>query len=283
MPIRTVERVLDQLREAEKRYPSQAALAEAIGVDKSRLNRWLKGSEEPNFTLETLEKLAQGLGKTLPVMISGASVDTQAMEVDGRDYRLLGLALRAGAGGPIQNHKDDEALKLAFRADWLRYVCGTDEITEDKAFLVEVHGDSMEPTIRSGAVVLACRWRPPSKPDEFESGSIFVMKEDVTADVSGLVVKRLTLDVEAKALIIESDNADYRSRVLPLDGRDLRAVVLGRVVWVGHMLEGRLTRLPGMRTLGKKPGRPRTIRRQPELGLRLHHDEDEEVDRLQEV
>lgn len=66
--------VRERLLAAEKRYPTQRALAEALGVDKSRLNRWLQGTEEPNPKLETLERLADALGEPIGALVGDDDV-----------------------------------------------------------------------------------------------------------------------------------------------------------------------------------------------------------------
>ncbi len=240
-----------------------------------------------NIELATLKRLAFGFEVPLSRLLTHPEDDhapaAPAIELDAGDYRVLGLSKRAGAGGPVINHDDEDALRLAFRADWLRQLCGTAEITEDRAFLVEVAGDSMEPTIMDGAVVLAHRWRPTPT---FENGAIYVLKEKPTANESGLIVKRLTLDRAIEGLIVASDNAAYGPYVLPIRGEQLQDIVMGRVFWVSQRIESR----PGARgaialakDLARKPGRPRNMRRKPDLGDPFYYDEDAPADGREEV
>ncbi len=208
--------------------------AELAGVTDAILSRWKRGKVVPNPTLETIKGFAAALDVDPAYLISddvdprGRPVPAPTVTLDGADFSTLGLRLRAGAGPGVVNREDEDAVRLAFRKDWLRSHCGTAEMGEDCAFLVRVRGDSMEPTLRDGAVVMALRERRADH-SRFRPG-IFVIRDD-----DGLIVKRAALD--GQVLVITSDNPAYAPRAVSLDGRPILDIIEGRVVWVSQELE----------------------------------------------
>lgn len=97
-------------------------------------------------------------------------------------------------------------------------------VTPASAFVCEVQGDSMEPTLRPGDRVLGDRGdRNPGKP------GVFVLW---TGD--GVAVKRLARipATDPPELDILSDNPQFPSYRVRMDAID----VVGRVVWVGRRL-----------------------------------------------
>lgn len=292
MTLQALARRLDELLDE---HPDLEALTKQVGLtDKTALDHYRAARRAPRPA--TLVRLAEALHVSTDYLL-GRTTEREktapVVEVEGREYRALGLALRAGAGGPIINYDEADALRLAFRADWLRLSVGSDEITEKQAFLVEVDGDSMEPGICDGAVVLARRWYMPNKREEVEAElkerGVYVLKKDVTAGESGLVVKRLALDAET--LMILSDNPRYAPKLIPLrrdehlEPIDLRHIIMGRVIWVGQEIgaidvsdEGHsaVTHSVTHRVVKRGTGRPRNVRRQPDVGDLPRYDEDEE-------
>lgn len=128
--------------------------------------------------------------------------------------RMLDAQLSAGPGVTAS---DEVIGNLAFRADWLR----REGISPGAASLVRVAGESMEPTLLDGALVLVNH----SQKDPVRKG-VFALRigEDV-------MVKRLHL--QSGALLIQSDNPAYEGRVLI--GDDIAQVeVIGRVAWQGY-------------------------------------------------
>ena len=106
---------------------------------------------------------------------------------------------------------------LAFRADFLRNELNAGK---DDLYLIHVEGDSMEPTLRAGDVILVDHRR--TTPDR---EGIYVIRMD-----DALLVKRIQLQPGNRVVAI-SDNSAYKSFELPTqDG----VAVIGRVVWAGR-------------------------------------------------
>ena len=108
---------------------------------------------------------------------------------------------------------------MAFRIKWLREL----DVSPSNAVLVKVTGDSMEPTLQSGDLVLIDKGRR-----QVRTGRVYAFSEGQDARV-----KRLErLDTETLAL--RSDNPLH-----PLElrrGNDINMVkVIGQVMWSGHV------------------------------------------------
>jgi phage repressor protein C with HTH and peptisase S24 domain len=120
------------------------------------------------------------------------------------------VAARLSAGGGSWETDGDVTGHYAFRSDWIRR-----KGDPSRMVLMEIAGDSMEPELRDGDLVLVdqSQYRP-------MAGRIYAIGMD---DV--VVVK--VVDVEPEHLVLRSFNQAYTPlRVLPDAVR-----ILGRVIW----------------------------------------------------
>lgn len=120
----------------------------------------------------------------------------------------------AGGGSPM----GEEVITgyLGFTKEWMR----SQQLMVEKIAVIEVNGDSMEPTLHDGDTVLL-DLRPPEPRD----GDIFTLRRG-----DELLVKRLRRQ-EAGWLIV-SDNIAY-----PVESVDDSVSLVGRVVWVGRTFQ----------------------------------------------
>lgn len=131
--------------------------------------------------------------------------------------------LAAGAGA--DNGSEEIIEHLAFRRDWLRRI----GVSPEKARLVRVIGDSMEPTIQAGDMVLidSSKTAPPSRmrsPKDKRPAPIYALLDEGDARV-----KRIVKAGSEEVLLI-SDN-----KLHPTEKRSLRDIsLIGRVAWWGH-------------------------------------------------
>lgn len=118
----------------------------------------------------------------------------------------------AGAGAWL---KDDACIidRLAFRLEWLQKKTGA---PPENLVIIKVHGDSMEPTLKSGDVVLINRTQVSPV-----GGGIFVIEQD-----GALLVKRLGALPGGKVLVM-SDNGRYDAYELA----EGSGVVVGRAIY----------------------------------------------------
>ena len=140
---------------------------------------------------------------------------------DSREFRPVlltqGTGIAAGAGA---NADDEHVLgSLAFRDDWLR----RHHLNPAQCRVIEVKGESMEPTLQHRAVILVDFQRTVRRHNK-----IFALRAE-----DGPVVKRLR-HADGKGWQLVSDNEDkdrYPTVPWPKD-----AVVRGQVMWTGRTL-----------------------------------------------
>ncbi|HGY1009443.1 TPA: S24 family peptidase [Aeromonas salmonicida] len=124
--------------------------------------------------------------------------------------------VEASAGHGSQITDEPLAEPMAFRTDWLR----REGFDPAKMAVIRAKGDSMEPTINDGDVILVRLTNGESPRD-----GLYVLRLD-----GGLFVKRLQFDLRGVRII--SDNSLYQS--LELSKAEMAEMdLVGRVVWAG--------------------------------------------------
>lgn len=185
-----------------------ARICEQYGVSEA----WILSGEGPMLRSD---QGAEPVGEPMMTVVSESAA---AYDVAGE---LFGFTLvpryavtaQAGAGAVVE----EEAItdRLAFRTEWLRQ--NFTAAPADLA-LLDIRGDSMEPTLADGDMVLIDRTRTG------QASGIYVL------NISGeLVAKRLILQ-PGGTVEIRSDNPLYGARVVADAALD-QLVVVGRVVW----------------------------------------------------
>ena len=128
--------------------------------------------------------------------------------------------VQASAGGGALIHSELIVDYLAFRQEWVSKM----GLMRQQLALIEVHGDSMEPALCNGDLVLidlrAC---------ELSTDGIYVIQHR-----GHLLVKRIQSKLDGR-VIIKSDNPAYEPEILGPDEAD-GLIVVGRVVWFGRAM-----------------------------------------------
>lgn len=145
--------------------------------------------------------------------VEPTQIDQSSLYVSAPRYELLAAA---GAGAAV----GDEVIKgyLGFNRSWLR----DKRLMPEKLAVIEVQGDSMEPTLHTGDTVLLDLRTP-----DLRDGEIYTLRRD-----DELLVKRLRR--QGATWLIVSDNVAY-----PVEPLDASVTVVGRVVWLGRTFRGR--------------------------------------------
>jgi phage repressor protein C with HTH and peptisase S24 domain len=125
---------------------------------------------------------------------------------------------RISAGGGLVPDNTVE-MKIAFRKEWIQRRGDPSNMT-----LIKVSGDSMEPTLLSGDMVLINRSRNYLDPQ----GGIYAIAVD---DV--IMIKRLQAEYPEKKVKIISDNGKYSTIEADID----QVKINGKVIWFGRELE----------------------------------------------
>ena len=138
-------------------------------------------------------------------------INQGALYVSAPRFEVLAAA---GGGAAV----DQEVVKgyLGFTKKWLR----DQRLMADQLAVIEVQGDSMEPTLGSGDIVLL-----DIRPSELRDGEIYTLRRD-----EELLVKRLRR--QSENWLIVSDNIAY-----PVEPLGSTAQVVGRVVWLGRTIK----------------------------------------------
>ena len=118
-------------------------------------------------------------------------------------------------------HTEDTVGFLAFQASWL----AKKGINPDCARVLTAKGDSMEPTIRDGDVLLV-----DTSIDSLINHGIYVLV------YAGLVlVKRVTKRMDGSVLIRSDNREAYDDEIVAADAtHDL--IIAGRVMWFGRTM-----------------------------------------------
>lgn len=131
--------------------------------------------------------------------------------------------LRVTDGQLLQNEQVVDY--LSFKVYWIKQTMGLDP---RQLALISVCGDSMEPTLKEGDLLLLDR-RGFSVPGRVSSDAIYVLLRG-----EALVVKRLQCGFDG-SITIQSDNPVYATQVLPAE-KITHLKIIGRVVWVGQRI-----------------------------------------------
>lgn len=179
--------------ESEPSRDKLVAIAEAAGVDLL----WLatgKGGMEP------------GAGQAVPKGEETIPFDEFVL------VPRYNVEVSAGGGALVDG--EEVVGQMAFRKDWVRKM----GLRAKDLVLVTAKGDSMEPTLSDGDILLVDLGQT-----DIVDGAIHVIRND-----GHLLAKRLQLAFNDK-VIVRSDNTIYRE--LEIDRADLK--VVGRAVWGG--------------------------------------------------
>ena len=201
------------------------------GISHASVSQFEHAVHEP--AAGTLGRLARGLEVSTDYLLGltddpapAADRAAKASELDdagalapaeSREFRPVllthGMGIAAGAGA---NADDERVLgSLAFRDDWLK----RHGLNTAQCRVIEVIGESMEPTLQHRALILVDFQRTVRRHNK-----IFAVRTE-----DGPVVKRLQRDEDGWQLV--SDNKAYKPVPWPRD-----AQVLGQVMWTGRTL-----------------------------------------------
>ena len=203
------DRVRDRRRELNI---SQIDLAKMIGVRQAQISRYENYETQP--TLENLYALANAL-KTTPDYLLGKSdsPDIQLPENlshfdrTSQRYRIRVLG-RISAGG-------DQSIAIAAED-----VMGFIETEKQADFALQVRGDSMEPRLFEGDVVLVQK----TPIDELLNGDMVVV---IINQDEGLVKRYYYTDSRVH---LQSDNSRYPPRMFTREEIGIECHIVGRVI-----------------------------------------------------
>ena len=170
-------------------------------------------------------KLAKLTGSSLDALLLGAGQPTVPSHVTTNYDAFVSvpmLKMRASAGVgqiAIQGEPQREDI-VSFREDWLRSI----GLLPGRAEAMTAIGDSMEPTIRDGDLLLVDR-----SIDRVVNHGIYVLVYN-----GAVLVKRVQLRLDG-SLVLKSDNTIYGEEVVAKN-EATELIIEGRVRWFGRKI-----------------------------------------------
>lgn len=205
------------------------AVEKEHGLPPDAIRSVLRGLKKSGTGLNNAQQICEALGLELYI---GPPRDTGPVEqviLDGQEFAQVPLhkaSLAAGHGA--DNGTETIVDHLAFRRDWLKRI----GVAASKAVLARAQGDSMQPSIHDGDLVLidtsrreiSIRSRTPS---DQRPAPIYAL-----LDGGGARVKRLE-QPEPGIIMLLSDNPAFPPEILT--GPKAAALnIIGKVMWWGH-------------------------------------------------
>lgn len=218
-----IENIINRLKEALG-LKNDTEVAKALESDPRLLGTWRKRGTIP---YEKIIKLCARNNINLQWVFSDGSIlptvcrdNGLVSEADGY-IRVPRFEVRASAGGGAIIHSEQIVDHLYFKSEWVKNVLG---IPRDSLALISVQGDSMEPALSNGDLILV-----DIRTSRVEDGAIYVVQYE-----DALLVKRLQKKYDG-SVVIRSDNPLYEPEIL--HGEEaVNLKIVGRVVWAGGVI-----------------------------------------------
>ncbi len=204
---------------------SITSFAVKSGFGESLLRKYLSGTTPGADKLLAMAKAAE---VSLDWLVTGEETSNQAIKQPDNNYSndpewneyskipLYDVEVSAGHGSHLNQEKIKDG--IAFKKDWLL----SKGFQEKNLATITAKGDSMEPNIKNGDILLVNLLNTSMADD-----GIYVLRYD-----GHLFAKRLQLMFNGE-LHIKSDNDTYTTQIVkPENTTDLQ--IIGKVVWVGH-------------------------------------------------
>jgi phage repressor protein C with HTH and peptisase S24 domain len=220
----------------ESLHLKQDEFATRIQCKKSTYGNWERGSQYPNavdinkllaaFPWISSHWLLTGEGEMkrgtgvypLAETLKNADISGDAGEGFVKIPRYE-VAASAGSGATI--HSEQIVDHLSFKADWVHNALG---VSVKALALINVTGDSMEPTLSEGDLILIDMSHHGVK-----DNAVYVLQLN-----GSLLVKRIQHKLDG-SVIVKSDNAIYEPERVGSEMVDSLNII-GRVVWCGRRM-----------------------------------------------
>ena len=203
---------LKRLRKGRKL--SQVELGKIIGISDDYISKIEKGDRNPKeWVVKKIQEWIDGAEKT-----STSSPDTDE-HPDSEFASIPRYNVEGSCGHGVLVGTEEIVDYLHFRKEWIR---NTLRIGERHLCVISVKGDSMEPRLRDGDVVLL-----DTSSQQVEDNAIYAIQVNGT-----LSIKRVQRYISGSMRIISDNSAHYGSEELTPEQAE-HVKVVGRVVWAG--------------------------------------------------
>jgi phage repressor protein C with HTH and peptisase S24 domain len=217
----------NMIRIRNERGWTQDQLAERYGCQRSFIGQLER--EHADLTWGVIAKLAEALGVEEKEFIKEKR---SALEEEHVFIPLLNVRVEAGVNGIIAD-APEPVDRLPFKRSWLQQKGYRDDLRiGERLCLIKARGESMEPTISDGEVLLVDGDESVRAPAGIKNGAVYIVRWGRTGDAFS--VKRVHLDWDLRQIIATSDNELYRTQAIDLaEDKPLQHYIFGRVIWVG--------------------------------------------------
>lgn len=229
-PMTERSEVAEKLKALRERADlSYRDMADEAGMSTSSYSHYELRFKKPYLPADKAEAFARALAKkgiprseVLALAGPGSGSDTPSVLVEDGDGAPDGAAMvplydvAASAGDGALVGSEDRIAHVAFNPDYLRTVINA---VSTNLQVIKVQGESMEPTLRDGDLVMIDRTKC-----DLNFDGLFVLRFG-----DSLQVKRVNRSPERGHVEVISDNPAYGRRDWPVTELD----PLGRVLWIG--------------------------------------------------
>lgn len=208
----TIGKRLKQL--LNKLEMTQTALSKAIGISNVVINRYIKDKTIPDYNF--LSKMAETYKVNINWLISGAGtifVSENVKRIGNRDYYKLPVVAAVSCGTP-------QEIETAEPEDYI--LMDSDSLPGDFShyFAFYASGDSMEPYISSGDVVIVKKNESWDKADD--RVCVVMINGEVT-------LKKVTIFSEGKEILLSPYNKEYSPILINSDTTE-NAYLIGTAI-----------------------------------------------------
>lgn len=182
-------------------------LADRMGVNRNTVTQYANGGRTP--PIERLGELAKALEVSVPQFFACKDDDTP-------DLVLVEKVLARPSAGTGSLETDGEHAGLySFHKSFIRRKGGTQKTMK----IFEVTGDSMEPTLGDGDLIMIN-----TQDTAIRTGHVYLLRID-----DELLVKRL--ETRPGMVVVKSDNPQYRDIEISRSDESVNWEIFGRMVW----------------------------------------------------
>lgn len=198
---------------------SERAFAKEIGISPTALHQYLKGQSEAGMT--NLLRIANACNVSVSWLMTGEPKTSLAENDDYVAVPVLPEAVSAGFGSTQDENDNGAEDHFLLGKGYLRAL----HIKPQNAAILPVRGDSMEPTLFSGDLIIA-----DTNDTDLSSAGVFVI-----ANNGGAMVKRIMRRGDGSIMVISDNQALYPPEVITAANADGFRVI-GRVRWHARTL-----------------------------------------------
>ena len=211
----------DRLHELAQKLGGSSEIARRANISASLVSRYLSGINKPSFS--NLAAIAQGCSVSLDWLVFGRG--NLLVGINNQFQLAIPFYQQEASAGPGVFADDTSRAEqmLALPAALINKHSRTAACS---LFAIQAKGDSMEPTIRDGSLLVVERTSPALSPHE---GIHVLGRGDL------LLVKRIQ-PRDPGLIRLRSDNSNYEPEDVRLDDPHQNLRILGRVIWIGHSI-----------------------------------------------